>query len=54
MTIIGDSLRVDVPEGVEIPTASIDTLIASKRTGRPQDEADIVVLEEIQRMRSEP
>ena len=38
-------------EGVEIPTASVDDLIASKRTGRPQDLADIVVLEEIKRLR---
>lgn len=34
-------------EGVPIPTASIDHLIASKRTGRLQDAADIEVLEEI-------
>jgi hypothetical protein len=38
-------------EGVEIPTASIDHLIASKRTGRLQDAADIEVLEEIKRLR---
>ncbi len=38
-------------EGVEIPTASIDDLIASKRTGRLQDAADIEVLEEIKRLR---
>ena len=38
-------------EGVKIPTASIDHLIKSKRTGRPQDVADIVVLEEIKRLR---
>lgn len=38
-------------EGVKIPTASIDHLIKSKRTGRPQDTADIVVLEEIKRLR---
>lgn len=38
-------------EGVEIPTASIDHLIASKRTGRLQDAADIEVLEEIRRLR---
>jgi hypothetical protein len=38
-------------EGVAIPTASIDHLIASKRTGRLQDAADIEVLEEIRRMR---
>ena len=38
-------------EGVEIPTASIEHLIASKRTGRLQDAADIEVLEEIRRLR---
>jgi hypothetical protein len=38
-------------EGVQIPTASIDHLIASKRTGRLQDAADIEVLEEIKRLR---
>jgi hypothetical protein len=38
-------------EGVAIPTASIDHLIASKRTGRLQDAADIEVLEEIKRLR---
>ena len=38
-------------EGVKIPTASIDHLIASKRTGRLQDAADIEVLEEIRRIR---
>lgn len=38
-------------EGVPIPTASIDHLIASKRTGRLQDAADIEVLEEIRRLR---
>jgi len=32
-------------EGVPIPTASLETLIASKPTGRPQDTADILVLE---------
>lgn len=40
-------------EGVEIPTISIDHLIASKRTGRLQDAADIEVLEEIKRLRGE-
>lgn len=40
-----------VVEGVRIPTASIDHLIASKRTGRLQDAADIEVLEEIKRLR---
>ena len=38
-------------EKVKIPTASIDHLIASKRTGRLQDAADIEVLEEIKRLR---
>jgi predicted nucleotidyltransferase len=38
-------------EGVDVPTASIDHLIASKRTGRLQDAADIEVLEEIKRLR---
>ncbi len=38
-------------ERVRIPTASIDHLIASKRTGRLQDAADIEVLEEIKRVR---
>lgn len=37
-------------EGVRIPTASIDDLIESKRTGRLQDAADIEVLEEIRRL----
>ena len=37
-------------EGVPIPTASIDDLIESKRTGRLQDAADIEVLEEIRRL----
>ena len=38
-------------EGVEIPAASLDDLIRSKRTGRLQDAADIEVLEEIKRLR---
>ena len=38
-------------EGVAIPTVSLDDLIASKLTGRPQDTADLVVLEEIRRLR---
>lgn len=45
------AVRFDV-EGVEVPTLSLDDLIASKRTGRPQDEADLVVLEEIRRLSS--
>lgn len=39
-------------EGVPIPTASIEDLIESKKTGRLQDAADIEVLEEIRRLRS--
>jgi len=38
-------------EGVDIPTMSIDHLIASKRTGRMQDAIDIDILEEIRRKR---
>lgn len=41
-------------EGVEIPAASIDHLIASKRTGRLQDAADIEILQEIKRLRRKP
>jgi len=40
-------------EGVRIPAASIEHLIASKRTGRLQDAADIEVLQEIRRLRGE-
>ncbi len=39
-------------EGVIIPFIGIDDLIASKRTGRLQDAADIEVLEEIKRARA--
>jgi len=38
-------------EGVKIPAASLDHLIASKRTGRLQDAADIEVLQESKRLR---
>ena len=38
-------------EGVRIPTAAIDHLISSKRTGRLQDAADIETLEAIKRLR---
>ena len=38
-------------EGVAVPTASIEDLIASERTGRLQDAADVEVLEEIRRLR---
>lgn len=40
-------------EGVTIPLVGLDDLIATKRTGRPQDTADLLVLEEIQRLRAE-
>jgi hypothetical protein len=36
-------------EGVVIPYIGLDVLIATKRTGRLQDAADIEVLEEIRR-----
>ena len=41
--------RVFEVKGVKIPTASIEHLIASKRTGRRRDAADIEALEEIAR-----
>ena len=40
-------------ERVQIPTASIEDLIASKQTGRLQDAADIEVPEEIRRLRNQ-
>ncbi len=40
-------------DGVPVPTVSLVNLIASKRTGRPQDVADILVLEELRRIRGE-
>ena len=49
---VKDALTFRV-EGVPIPTASIDHLISSKRTGRLQDAADIEVLEEIRRLTGE-
>ena len=42
--------RADI-NGVAIPYLHIDDLIASKRTGRLSDAADIEVLEEIKRLR---
>jgi hypothetical protein len=45
-----EKARVFRLDGVDIPAASIEHLIASKRTGRLQDAADIQVLEEIRRM----
>jgi predicted nucleotidyltransferase len=40
-------------EGVTIPLIGLEDLIATKRTGRLQDAADIEVLEQIQRLRME-
>lgn len=40
-------------EGEMIPTVSLANLIASKRSGRPQDVADVQVLEELRRLRGE-
>lgn len=40
-------------EGVPVPTVSLANLIASKQTGRPQDVADVLVLEELRRLRGE-
>jgi len=40
-------------EGVTIPLIGLEDLIATKRTGRPQDNIDLEVLEEIQRVRGE-
>ena len=48
---VARSMVVDV-EGIPIPVVGIEDLIASKRTGRLQDAADIEVLEDIQRLRS--
>ncbi len=39
-------------ERVKIPTASLDALIESGRTGRLQDAADIEALEAVKRLRS--
>ncbi len=47
---VREAVRFEV-EGVGIPTVSLEDLMASKRTGRPQDVADLLVLEEIRRMR---
>jgi hypothetical protein len=48
------SIAVFEVEGIPIPTASLETLIASKRTGRPQDTADILVLEAMLSARDQP
>ena len=47
---IGRATVVKVGE-VAVPLIGIDDLIASKRTGRPLDAADIEALEEIKRLR---
>lgn len=47
--LAGSSL-VEV-EGVRIPVIGIDDLIATKRTSRASDTADIEILEEIKRLR---
>lgn len=44
-------VRIFSIDGVEVPTVSIANLIESKRTGRPQDAADILTLEELQQQR---
>ena len=49
-TATGAAVRFEV-EGVGTPTVSLEDLMASKRTGHPQDVADLLVLEEIRRMR---
>jgi hypothetical protein len=38
-------------DGVAIPLIGLDDLIATKRTGRTQDAADVEVLEELKRLR---
>ena len=38
-------------DGVRIPLIGLDDLIATKRTGRPLDTADVEALEEIRRLR---
>ena len=48
--VIARGATVEV-EGVSIPLSGLDDLIATKRTGRPRDTADIEVLEEIKRVR---
>ena len=35
-----------------MPIVSLRNLIASKRTGRPQDVADVLMLEKLQRLRA--
>ena len=40
-------------DGVPVPTVTIANLIASKRSGRLQDAADVQVLEEVLRLRAQ-
>ena len=40
-------------EGVVIPMLGLDDLIATRRTGRPRDTAELGALEEIRRLREE-
>ena len=47
---VGGSGVVEV-EGVMVPLIGLDDLIATKRTGRLQDAADVEVLEQIRRAR---
>lgn len=49
---VKNAQRVEV-DGVTIPLIGLDDLIATKRTGRLQDAADIEALEEIKRLRGE-
>jgi predicted nucleotidyltransferase len=39
-------------DGIAVPLIGLDDLIATKRTGRRQDAADVEVLEEIGRLRA--
>ncbi len=47
-------IAVFTVDGVAVPTVSLPNLIASKRTGRLQDLADVQLLEELMRLRAHP
>lgn len=47
------ALAVFEVEGVPVPTITLDLLIESKRTGRAQDAADVLVLEQLRRERGD-
>jgi predicted nucleotidyltransferase len=47
---VARSTTVEI-EGVTIPLLGLEDLIATKRTGRPQDTADLEVLQDILRLR---